>query len=56
MNGDNRINNPIISNLTMSEEMKQNILDNCKRGKRTNDKLFRYSKLMVLLKPLVVYA
>ncbi len=48
MNGDNRINNPIISNLTMSEEMKQNILDNCKRGKRTNDKLFRYSKLIVL--------
>ena len=48
MNGDNRINNPIISNLTMSEEMKQNILDNCKEGKRTNDKLFRYSKLIVL--------
>ena len=48
MNGDNRINNPIISNLTMSEEMKQNILDNCKKGKRTNDKLFRYSKLIVL--------
>lgn len=48
MNGDNRINNPIISNLTMSEEMKQNILDNCKRGKRTNDKLFKYSKLLVL--------
>lgn len=48
MNGDNRINNPIISNLTMSEEMKQNILDNCKRGKRTTDKLFRYSKLLVL--------
>ena len=48
MNGDNRINNPIISNLTMSEEMKLNILDNCKRGKRTNDKLFRYSKLIVL--------
>ncbi len=47
MNGDNRINNPIISNLTMSEEMKQNILDNCKKGKRTNDKLFRYSKLIV---------
>lgn len=48
MKGDNRINNIIISNLTMSEEMKQNILDNCKKGKRTNDKLFRYSKLMVL--------
>lgn len=48
MNGDNRINNPIISNLTMSEKMKQNILDNCKKGKRTNDKLFRYSKLIVL--------
>ncbi len=48
MNGDNKINNPIIANLTMSEEMKQNILDNCKKGKRTNDKLFRYSKLIVL--------
>lgn len=48
MNGDNRINNIIISNLTMSEEMKQNILDNCKKGMRTTDKLFRYSKLIVL--------
>lgn len=46
MSHNDRINNPIISNLTMSEEMKMNILENCKKGRRTSDNLFRYSKLL----------
>lgn len=46
MSHNDRINNPIISNLTMSEEMKMNILENCKKGRRTSDKLFRYSKVL----------
>ncbi|MBQ8412226.1 MAG: hypothetical protein IJX12_01230 [Lachnospiraceae bacterium] len=46
MSHNDRINNPIISNLTMSEEMKMNILENCKKGRRTRDKLFRYSKVL----------
>ncbi len=46
MSHNDRINNPIISNLTMSEEMKMNILENCKNGRRTTDNLFRYSKVL----------
>lgn len=46
MSHNDRINNPIISNLIMSEEMKMNILENCKKGRRTSDKLFRYSKVL----------
>lgn len=46
MSHNDRINNPIISNLTMSEEMKMNILENCKKGRRTSDNLFRYSKVL----------
>ncbi len=46
MSHNDRINNPIIFNLTMSEEMKMNILENCKKGRRTSDNLFRYSKLL----------
>lgn len=46
MSHNDRINNPIISNLTMSDEMKMNILENCKKGRRTTDKLFRYSKVL----------
>lgn len=46
MSHNDKINNPIISNLTMSEEMKMNILENCKKGRRTSDKLFRYSKVL----------
>lgn len=48
MSHNDRIKNPIISNLTMSEEMKMNILENCKKGRRTSDNLFRYSKLLAV--------
>ena len=44
------INKKLVSNIEMSDEMKQELITNVKNGKRTSDKRFRYSSaLMVLL-------
>ena len=43
------INKKLVSNIEMSDEMKQELITNVKNGKRTSDKRFRYSSALMAL-------
>ena len=43
------INKKLVSNIEMSDEMKQDLITNVKNGKRTSDKRFRYSSALMAL-------
>lgn len=43
------INKKLVSNIEISDEMKQDLITNVKNGKRTSDKRFRYSSALMTL-------
>ncbi|MBO5610283.1 MAG: hypothetical protein J5929_07990 [Eubacterium sp.] len=43
------INKKLVSNIEISDEMKQELITNVKNGKRTSDKRFRYSSALMAL-------
>ncbi len=43
------INKKLVSNIEISDEMKQDLITNVKNGKRTSDKRFRYSSALMAL-------